>query len=233
MRNEKAEMMVLSVVRNCWKFLRKFIAYPVLLSRLEKRYPTCHLHTGISIDEDSLLGNYNVIFQNVTITNSVIGNHTFIQKDSIINHANIGKFCSIAMRVTIGTGQHPTDHLSSHPAFYSFTQPLAKTYCKKDTYEPFRQTIIGHDVWIGQNALVNDGLNIGIGAVIAAGAVVTKDIPEYAIVAGVPAKIIKYRFDEDLRQKIILTKWWDKPESWLQKNYSLFSNPHKLINNYK
>jgi len=151
-----------------------------------------------------------------------------VQRNSIVNNAELGTFCSIAMGVTIGLGQHPTDYVSSHPAFYSRTQPIAKTFSKKNIFEPFKKTVTGHDVWIGQNALIMDGVNIGTGAIIAAGAVVTKDVPEYAIVAGVPAKIIRYRFDEDLRQKLTHTKWWDKPEDWLQKNYTLFSNPRKF-----
>ena len=204
-----------------------------MLTRLQKRYPTCIFHQGSCVDNKSNLGRYNVVFSNVSVMNSRIGDHTFIQRNSIINNAELGKFCSIAMGVNIGLGQHPTEFVSSHPAFYSVSQPLAKTYSEKNSFEPFRQTIIGHDVWIGQNVLIMDGVNIGTGAIIAAGAVVTKDVPEYAIVAGVPAKFIRYRFDEDLRQKIIQTKWWDKPEDWLQKNHSLFSDPVKLIESYK
>jgi len=216
------------MIRNFWECLREIIARPVILSRLAKKYPECKFYPGVSIDDYSLLGKFNVIFKDVVINNSVIGDHTFIQKDSTINHASVGKFCSIAMRVTIGPGRHPTDYVSSHPAFYSCTQPLAKTYSMSDMFVPFKQTNIGHDVWIGQNVLIMDGVNVGTGAVIAAGAIVTKDVPEYAIVAGIPATIIRYRFDEQTRQKMLQTCWWEKSEDWLQKNAATFSNPHKF-----
>lgn len=111
-------------------------------------------------------------------------------KNSVVVNAIIGKFCSIAAGVNIGLGQHPVEYVSTHPSFYSVSQPIAKTYSGSDLFEPFKGRInIGHDVWIGQNVLVMDGLKIGTGAIIAAGAVVTKDVPPYAIVAGVPARL--------------------------------------------
>lgn len=216
--------------RLLWKWLRATIATPFVLSRFVEKFPTCQFYPGAAIDDKSLLGEFNVIFNNVTIHNSEIDDHTFIQRDSIINHASIGKFCSVATRVTVGPGKHPTEYVSSHPAFYSSTQPLAKTYSKTDIFIPFKRTHIGHDVWLGQNALIMDGVNIGTGAVVAAGAVVTKDVPEYAIVAGVPAKIIRFRFDEELRQKILQTKWWDKSDAWFNNNVKLFSDPNEFIN---
>lgn len=224
-------MKYLPKIGNIWKCLREIIACPVLLSRLEKKYPTCRFHLGVSIDNDSLLGNYNVIFQHVVITNSVIGNHTFIQKDSIINHANIGKFCSIAASVVIAPGIHPTHYISSHPSFYSSSQPIAKTFCNTEKFTPFKKVTIGHDVWLGQNCIVLDGVTIGTGAVVAAGAVVTKDIPAYAIVGGIPAKLIKYRFDKKVRNLLLESQWWNWPDELLKKRSHMFIEPEKFINN--
>lgn len=138
------------------------------------------------MDDQSSLGEYCVLFRNTVIANSVIDDHSFVQRDSFINNATVGKFCSIAMRVTVGLGQHPVTYVSSHPAFYAATQPIAKTFSSSDAYIPIKQTDIGHDVWIGQGAMIMDGVRIGTGSVVAAGAVVTKDVPAYAIVAGVP-----------------------------------------------
>ncbi len=217
------------ILRNIIRSLKELLAHPVRLAQLQKKYPACRFYQGAEIDGKSLFGKYNVIFKNVIIINSVMEDHTFVQKNSIINNAHIGKFCSIAMGVTIGLGQHPTTYVSSHPAFYSSTQPIASTFSKSDLFEPFKQTYVGHDVWIGQNAMIVDGVKIGTGAVVAAGAVVTKDVPEYAIVGGVPAKIIKYRFDEQMRKRLIKTEWWNMPEKWLQKNAVLFFDPAGFI----
>ena len=182
------------------------------------------------------INNYNVIFKNVNIINSVLGSYTFIQKNSMIINADIGKFCSIAANVSISLGKHPISHVSSHPAFYSATQPLAKTFSKEDSFEPFDKRVkIGNDVWIGQNAMVMNGVKIGTGAIIGAGSVVTRDVPEYAIVGGVPAELIRYRFDEEMRKKLLETKWWDMDESIIQECHGLFSDPKKFlkINNHK
>lgn len=84
--------------------------------------------------------------------------------------------------------------------------------------------VIMNDVWIGSKAIVLQGVKIGNGAIIAAGAVVTKDVPSYAIVAGVPARIIKYRFSEDIIKKIENTKWWDNEESWIDTNKKKFTD---------
>lgn len=222
-------MSYLQKIRSIWKCLREIIACPIILSRLEKKYPTCQFYPGVFIDEKSLLDGYNVIFQNVMVNNSIIGGHTFIQRNSIVNHANIGKFCSIAMRVTIGPGQHPTDYVSTHPAFYSFTQPLAKTFCKSDKYDPFKKIVIGHDVWLGQGCVVMDGVTISNGAVVGAGAIVTRDVPAYSIVGGVPARHIKYRFDEKMRSLLLKSKWWDWPESRITKHKEDFTNVKRFL----
>ena len=181
------------------------------------------------MDERSILGNYNVLFNNVQILSSVIGDHTYVQENSIISDTEVGKFCSIAMGVSVGVPQHSLSSVSSHPAFYLRNTPLAKTYSDRDMFTTSKRTFIGHDVWIGQNALIMSGLRIGVGAVIGAGAVVTRDVPAYAVVGGVPAQIIKYRFDEKLRNDLLASKWWDLPEEWLKNNYALFQDPLKLL----
>lgn len=219
-------MKVFSVIGSYGQWLRETLARPFMLYRLTRKYPTCRFSFDCSIDDATVFGRYNVISRQVTITDSIIGDHTFIQRGSIVHNAAIGKFCSIAMDVTIGPGQHPLSRVSSHPAFYSSTQPLVKTFSRSDMFSPFTRTQIGHDVWIGQRAIIMDGVTIQTGAVIGAGAVVTEDVPPYGISAGVPARIIGYRCAEDLREKLLKTAWWDMPEEWFEKHWSLFED-HK------
>ena len=222
-------MNIYRLVKNIAAYFVERVASLVSRTRLQQKYPSCRFYPGAVVNDTSTLGMYNVLFRNALLLDSSIGDHTFIQKNSIVNHATIGKFCSIAQGVTIGLGQHPTDHVSSHPAFYSSSQPVARTFSRSDVFSPFRQTIMGHDVWIGQNALINDGIIIGTGAIVAAGAVVTKDVPEYAIVGGVPAKVIKYRFDELVRARLLKSEWWNMPDEWLQEHSALFSDPLRLL----
>ena len=90
--------------------------------------------------------------------------------------------------------------------------------------------IIENDVWIGNNVLIKGGVTIGNGAIIAMGSVVTKDVPPYAIVGGVPAKIIRYRFSENDIKKLLDFKWWNQNDSWLKENYKKFHNIEDFIN---
>lgn len=215
-------MSSLVLLKNIWRQLKAWFASPVVLAQLQRKYPTCRFYSGSYVDEASRLGNYNVIFKNASIINSTLGDHTFVQLDSCVHHADVGKFCSIAPRVVVGLGRHPVRYVTTHPSFYAISQPIAESYADRDYFEPFKRTTIGHDVWLGQNALVADGVTIGTGAVVAAGSVVTKDVPEYAIAGGAPAKIIKYRFNEGQRVQLLQSEWWNMPDEWLQENFRMF-----------
>ncbi len=130
----------------------------------------------------------------------------------------IGRYVSIAAGVKIFLRNHPYKRLSMHPFFYN----SALGFVKNDTIT--QNTLeIGHDVWIGYGAIVTPSCQlIGNGAVIAAGAVVTKNVPAYAIVAGNPAKIIKYRFDEKIIAKVENSQWWNKSISELLPHHYEF-----------
>jgi len=197
---------------------------------IQSKNPSCKIYPGVRVASSSNLGTYVVLFKNVVLTNSFVGDYSFVQKDSMINNADIGRFCSIAMNVVIGPGQHPVDFVSSHPSFYSTTQPVARTFSDKEYYEPFKRVIIGNDVWIGHNAIVMDGIRVGNGAIIAAGAVVTKNVPDYAIVGGVPAKLIKYRFRDNVIQKLLQSQWWENDTKWLIQHAKLFPDCEEFIN---
>jgi acetyltransferase-like isoleucine patch superfamily enzyme len=133
----------------------------------------------------------------------------------------IGRYCSFAENVYIYNANHPLAHKSTHPFFYSPQFGYVKTE------QIWRRGIeIGNDVWIGQNAIILASVtNIGDGAVIGAGAVVTRDVPDFAVVVGNPAKVIKYRFSEETRRKIKNSQWWNKNIEELQNNLSEFLCP--------
>lgn len=216
-------------LQNIFEYVRATLRSAVLRAGIQQKNPSCRIYPGVMVDERSVLGTYNVLFSNVKILSSVIGDHTYVQEDAIICDAEVGKFCSIAMGVSIGLPQHSLSSVSSHPAFYLRNTPLAKTYSDRDMFAISSKTFIHHDVWIGQNAIIMNGLQVGVGAVIGAGAVVTRDVPAYAVVGGVPAQIIRYRFDDKIRSDLIGSKWWDMPEEWMENNYSLFQDPLKLL----
>jgi len=210
------------------RYLWRFIRQPLHEHRLAKRYPTSVIYHGVTIDAGSHLSDFNVLFSGVSLSKSKLGRHTYIQKNTSINNSVVGNFCSIAAEVTIGLGQHPTNHVSTHPAFFSNTQPLAKSFASRNICATSQQTIIGHDVWIGQGAMIMDGVNVGHGAIVAAGAVVTKAVPAYAIVGGVPAKVIRFRFAKDICSWLEDAAWWNCSDEWLKEHTELFASPEAL-----
>ena len=159
----------------------------------------------------------------VLMSNIKIGRGTYLRKDIFVDDGvEIGRYCSIANDVVIGPSNHPITNFSTHPISYD-----VNNYPDKDV-----KTIIGNDVWIGTRAIIKRGVKIGNGAVIASGAVVTKDVEPYAVVAGVPAKLIKYRFDSETIQELQSLEWWNLPKESLYglKNLDVKEVIQKLKN---
>ena len=124
----------------------------------------------------------------------------------------VGAFCSIGIEVVLGPSQHPTDWLSTHPFAYLPDKKFKDVEYDLRNYAAVKPVKVGNDVWIGDRALIMDGVTVGDGAVIGACAVVTKDVPPYAVVAGVPARIIRYRFDEETIGRLMEMQWWNLPD---------------------
>lgn len=140
------------------------------------------------------------------------GKHTYAATNLIYcsPDTSVGSFCSIGPDVTLGHGRHPINFLSSSPYFYFDALGFkSKDMPGHEEYWEVEPITIGNDVWIGDGAFIKNGLRIGDGAVIGARSVVTKDVPPYAIVAGVPARVLRYRFDEKTISELLQLKWWD------------------------
>lgn len=164
-----------------------------------------------------------------------IGYASYIGANSVVV-GKIGKFCSIAENVTFLTKTHPVqEFVSTHPAFYSIKRQSGFTYVDKQMFneEPILKNSkysieVGNDVYIGYGATIIGPRRIGDGAVIAAGAVVTCDVPPYAIVAGVPAKVIKQRFSNNEIEFLEKLEWWNKSDEWLKEHAKYFCSVETL-----
>lgn len=196
---------------------------------LQRKYPTLTFGRDVQIKE-SQFGRSVQLADNVNVFHCTIGDYSYLERGCVAAHAQIGKFCSIAGGTYIGLGVHPSRNVvSTHPAFYSTGRGLATAFADRDYLEEYAPCIVGNDVWIGTAAVIRGGMTIGDGAIIGAGAVVTKDVPPYAIVGGVPAKLIRYRFEPDVIQFLLKFKWWDKDDNWLRANFKKFHNVNDFV----
>lgn len=172
---------------------------------------------------DSELDDYCNCTPNCRIQFSKIGKRTSIGTNTRVNYAEIGSYCSISWNVTIGAMSHNVDRLSGHA--FTFQPVFGIVDREMQEMKPDRPiTYVGNDVWIGCNAVLKSGISIGNGSVIGAGAVVLNDVPPYSIVVGVPAKVIKYRFADDIINKLKTLPWWDLSDDILKENMDLFSH---------
>ncbi len=163
------------------------------------------------------------------LNNVVLGDYSYIAKNSNATNVEIGKFCSIGPNFCCGLGIHPTNGISTSPMFYSTAKQNGVTLTKENKIREYKKIKVGHDVFIGANVTLLDGVTIGNGAVIGAGAVVVKDIPDYAIAVGAPAKVVKYRFDNDTIEKMQQMEWWNWELHKLHKIEKYFFNIGEFV----
>lgn len=174
-----------------------------------KRFKGAKIERQVSINKDSIIQKNVHILSSCIMNNTTIQSYSYIGRNSLIQNAEVGKFCSIANDVFIGLGSHPIEYFSTSPLFYKKENTLNIQLVEKDLqFEEYKKIIIGNDVWIGARAIILDGVKIGNGAIIASNSVVSKDVPSYAIVGGVPAKLLKYRFELEKRSMLEASQWW-------------------------
>ena len=180
-----------------------------------------------TIDHDcvvlnSTIGSYVDIEKRNLIRSAVIGDMTYTGADVGIMWAEVGKYCCIARKVEIGGNEHNYRAASMMPSY----RLLNKLGGKLSMHQDEEIVRVGNDVWIGVGALIprKSGLVIGDGAVIGSGAVVTKSVPPYAIVAGVPARVIRYRFEAPVIEKLLRLEWWDWEREKILENWPLLSS---------
>jgi acetyltransferase-like isoleucine patch superfamily enzyme len=170
----------------------------------------CWIRQGAEVCSNVTIGDYSYI----------IGPNTYVEE------AVIGKFCSIARNVIIGPTNHNYHWVSTHPFIYS----TFYRFIERDKPSPQKAgPVIGNDVWIGANSVILRGTKIGHGAAVAAGSVVARDVAPYSIVAGVPARHIKYRFPEHVRDALLELKWWDWGETQLREAIPLLYDVDEFI----
>lgn len=218
------------------RIIKRFIQYITNKIRYSQ---LCRFNYSSNIDSNSKFEGMNQIHSNTTFKGT-LGYGSYIGSNCSLS-ADIGRFTSIAPYVRCNPGIHPYTFpfATTSPSFFSlnpFHSQNGSTFATKQMFEELAlydkdrgiAVKIGSDCWIGEGAFLVGGIAIGDGAVILAHAVVTKDVPDYAIVGGVPAKIIKYRYDDNTIKFLQKIKWWNNTPEWLKNNWELLTNVEKL-----
>jgi phosphonate metabolism protein (transferase hexapeptide repeat family) len=185
--------------------------------------PDLIVHEGASITE-STFGDFVEIGQGSRVAYSHMGDYSYCDRYADIANADIGKFANIASFVRIGATDHPLDRASLHHFMYRSGDYWEDAEHDADWFAKrrARRAAIGNDTWIGHNAQIKPEVTIGHGAVVASGAVVTKDVGDYEIVAGMPAKVIRRRQPPEIAERLIALAWWDWDHARLRETLDDF-----------
>jgi acetyltransferase-like isoleucine patch superfamily enzyme len=162
------------------------------------------------------------------IINTFMDRYSFCGYDCEIYNCRIGSFTSIGNNVVIGGGRHPMEWVSMSPVFYNGRDSIKKKFSKYDRSQ-YKITNIGNDVWIGERVMIKEGISIGDGSVVGMGSIVTKDVAPYAIVAGNPATLVRWRFDELTIKHFLEIQWWKFSDELLEEYSKNIQTPEIFI----
>lgn len=182
-------------------------------------------------DSVSTFTRYTSLQRKAKLMHSHVGRHSRICINTELFYATVGNFSIIARNCVVGLGAHPTNTLSPHSIFYKKKRwKWHDDWCEDTGFrESNKKITVGNGVWIGMRCLILDGVTIGDGAIVAAGAVVTKDVPPFAVVGGVPAKVLKYRFSPEIIERLLEIKWWNLPDEEITRIKDLFHIPNPTL----
>lgn len=184
--------------------------------------------------QDCTLGRYTEIAAGAKLEETVLGDYSYVMERSDIIYAQIGKFVNIASDVRVNPGNHPVEWVSQHHFLYRMTRYDLAGHDDESffAWRRLQKVVVGHDVWIGHRAIVLPGITIGNGAVVGAGTVVTRDVPPYTVVAGVPGRPIRSRFPEAVWRRLEQTAWWDWEHQLLAERLDDFRDVRHFLSLY-
>lgn len=188
-----------------------------------------------AVVQDCHFGRYTEVGEQVQMSDCVLDDYSYIGRGCELISTDIGKFANIAAMVRINPGFHPMERPSQH----HFTYRLSRYGLADEDDDAFfewrrrQRVVIGHDTWIGHGAVIMPGVRLGHGAVVGSNSVVTKDVPDYAIVAGAPARVLRMRFPRAIAEALLATAWWDWDHATLAERLDDFSDLRRFLRRHQ